>query len=58
MCLLEYVDLWGCVSFVGYMLTMCVGWTRFMEWKYPVEVVVKNQAAFKGAGAVAALASL
>ena len=43
---------------MGYMLTMCVGWTRFMEWKYPVEVVVKNQAAFKGAGAVAALASL
>lgn len=43
---------------MGYMLTMCIGWTRFMEWKYPVEVVVENQAPFKGAGAVAALASL
>ncbi|KAE8350454.1 hypothetical protein BDV28DRAFT_39697 [Aspergillus coremiiformis] len=33
-------------------------WTRFMEWKYPVEVVVQNQAAFNGAGVVEALASL
>lgn len=29
-----------------------------MEWKYPVDIVVKNQAAFKGAGVVGALASL
>ncbi|KAE8357794.1 hypothetical protein BDV27DRAFT_138701 [Aspergillus caelatus] len=49
------------VPFVGkYLGRKCAywSWTRFMEWKYPVEVVVKNQAAFKGAGAVAALASL
>ncbi|KAE8322256.1 hypothetical protein BDV39DRAFT_209923 [Aspergillus sergii] len=49
------------VPFVGKYLgrkTAYWSWTRFMEWKYPVEVVVKNQAVFKGAGAVAALASL
>jgi len=34
------------------------GWARFMEWKYPVTVEVTNPAAFKGAGAVAAAASL
>lgn len=33
-------------------------WTKFMEWKYPVEAVVTNKAAFKGAGAVGALAPL
>lgn len=32
------------------------GWKQFMEWKYPVEVVVTSPAAFKGAGAVAAAA--
>lgn len=37
---------------------MCIGWTKYMEWKYPVEVVVTNKGAFKGAGAVGALASL
>lgn len=49
------------VPFVGKFLgRKCAywSWTRFMEWKYPVEVVVQNQAAFKGAGAVEALASL
>lgn len=30
------------------------GWKQFMEWKYPVEVVVTSPVAFKGAGAVAA----
>ncbi|KZF18957.1 hypothetical protein L228DRAFT_251494 [Xylona heveae TC161] len=34
------------------------GWSKFMEWKYPVEVVVTSPAAFKGAGAVEAAASL
>lgn len=29
-----------------------------MEWKYPVEVVVSNNAAFKATGAVEAFASL
>jgi hypothetical protein len=35
-----------------------LGWARFMEWKYPVEVVVTNKAAFRGAGAIGAAASL
>lgn len=35
-----------------------VGWARFMEWKYPVSVEVTSPTAFKGAGAVAAAASL
>lgn len=35
------------------------GWAKFMEWKYPdVEVRVTSPATFKGAGAVAAAASL
>ncbi|KAF7590749.1 hypothetical protein BBP40_002487 [Aspergillus hancockii] len=49
------------VPFVGkYLGRKCAywSWTKFMEWKYPVEIVVKNPAAFKGAGAVEALASL
>jgi hypothetical protein len=29
-----------------------------MEWKYPVEVVMRNPAAFKAAGVVEAAASL
>ncbi|KAK8218999.1 hypothetical protein HDK77DRAFT_498437 [Phyllosticta capitalensis] len=34
-------------------------WAKFMEWKYPdVEVRVTSPATFKGAGAVAAAASL
>ncbi|RAH66458.1 uncharacterized protein BO66DRAFT_394598 [Aspergillus aculeatinus CBS 121060] len=49
------------VPFVGkYLGRKCAywSWTRFMEWKYPVEVVVSNKAAFKGAGAVGALSPL
>ncbi|KAI4125576.1 MAG: hypothetical protein LQ338_004180 [Usnochroma carphineum] len=34
------------------------GWAKFMEWKYPVEVVVTSEKAFKGTGAVEAAASL
>ncbi|KAF2635681.1 hypothetical protein P280DRAFT_473614 [Massarina eburnea CBS 473.64] len=34
------------------------GWAKFMEWKYPVEIVVSNPGLFKGAGAVEAAASL
>lgn len=33
-------------------------WAKFMEWKYPVEVIVTSPKAFKGAGAVEATASL
>ena len=29
-----------------------------MQWKYPVEVVVRNPAIFKGAGVIGAAASL
>lgn len=34
------------------------GWKQFMEWKYPVEVVVTQPALFKGTGMVEAAASL
>ncbi|GAQ04576.1 uncharacterized protein tam7 [Aspergillus lentulus] len=40
------------VPFIGkYLGRRCAywGWTRFMEWKYPVEVVMTNKAAFRGA---------
>lgn len=33
------------------------GWTKFMEWKYPIEVVMTNKAEFRTTG-VAAAASL
>ncbi|KAI9758942.1 MAG: hypothetical protein M4579_002682 [Chaenotheca gracillima] len=33
-------------------------WAKVMQWKYPVEVVITNQAAFKGAGMIEAAASL
>ncbi|KAK4946007.1 hypothetical protein LTR10_014809 [Elasticomyces elasticus] len=34
------------------------GWKQFMEWNYPVEIVVTNKAAFRGTGIVAAAAPL
>ncbi|KAI4180596.1 MAG: hypothetical protein L6R41_007146 [Letrouitia leprolyta] len=34
------------------------GWAKFMEWKYPIEVVVTSEPTFKGTGAVEAAASL
>ncbi|PYI02070.1 hypothetical protein BO78DRAFT_464197 [Aspergillus sclerotiicarbonarius CBS 121057] len=49
------------VPFVGKFLgRKCAywSWTRFMEWKYPVEVVVRNKGLFKGTGAVDALSPL
>jgi len=36
------------------MLIPFSGWKQFMEWKYPVEVVITSKAAFKGTGAIAA----
>jgi hypothetical protein len=39
-------------------LTRWIGWAKFMEWKYPVEVVVTGPKVFKGAGAIEAAASL
>lgn len=35
-----------------------LGWARFMQWKYPVEVVVTSKATFEGAGVIGAAASL
>jgi hypothetical protein len=35
-----------------------LGWKQFMEWKYPVEIVVTSKPAFKGTGMVEAAASL
>jgi len=35
-----------------------LGWKQFMEWKYPVEIVITNKARFKGMGAIEAAASL
>ncbi|KAI9927740.1 hypothetical protein MW887_002592 [Aspergillus wentii] len=49
------------VPFVGkYVGKKCAywGWTRFMEWKYPVEVVMSNKAAFRGTTAVEAASPL
>lgn len=34
------------------------GWAKFMEWKYPVEVVVTSPTTFKAVGAIEAAASL
>ncbi|MCJ1227222.1 hypothetical protein MMC12_003877 [Toensbergia leucococca] len=34
------------------------GWAKFMEWKYPVEVVITSEKTFKAAGAVEAAATL
>ncbi|KAJ5115959.1 hypothetical protein N7456_000307 [Penicillium angulare] len=49
------------VPFIGkYMGRRCAywSWTRFMQWKYPVEVVVRSPGIFKGVGAIEAAASL
>lgn len=35
-----------------------IGWKQYMEYNFPVEVVVTNKAAFKGVGAIEAAASL
>ena len=34
------------------------GWKRFMEWKYPVEIVITDPTRFKAVGAVEAAACL
>ncbi|KAJ5884924.1 hypothetical protein N7495_009434 [Penicillium taxi] len=49
------------VPFIGkYLGRKCAywSWTRLMQWKYPVEISIKNPALFKGAGAVEAFATL
>lgn len=39
-------------------LTCFSGWAKFMEWKYPVEIVFSSPKTFKLAGAVEAAATL
>ena len=39
-------------------LTECIGWARFMEWKYPVEVKITSPNTFRAAGMIEAAASL
>ncbi|KAF2196229.1 hypothetical protein GQ43DRAFT_485128 [Delitschia confertaspora ATCC 74209] len=34
------------------------GWAKWMEWKYPVEIVISSPTTFKAAGAIEAAASL
>ncbi|MCJ1471456.1 hypothetical protein MMC13_000095 [Lambiella insularis] len=34
------------------------GWAKFMEWKYPVEVVLTSKKTFRAAGAIEAAAML
>lgn len=34
------------------------GWKKYMEWQYPVEIVMTNPARFKAVGAIEAAASL
>ncbi|KAG7001329.1 hypothetical protein G7Y79_00032g066820 [Physcia stellaris] len=34
------------------------GWAKYMQWKYPVEIVVTSPGSFKAAGAVEAAATL
>lgn len=31
-----------------------IGWAKFMHWKFPVDVVISDKGAFRGAGIVAA----
>ncbi|PGH23845.1 hypothetical protein AJ80_02093 [Polytolypa hystricis UAMH7299] len=49
------------IPFVGKFLgRKCAywGWARFMEWKYPVEVVVSSKAVARGAGIIEAASPL
>lgn len=39
-------------------LRLIVGWAKYMEWMYPVEVAITNKTAFKATGAVSAAATL
>ena len=35
---------------------LLLGWKRYMEWMYPVDIVITNKAAFNAAGIVGAAA--
>ena len=42
----------------GRLMSGDLGWAKFMQWKYPVEVVVTSKKTFKAAGAIEAAATL
>ena len=53
----------GQESLVGFfelklIIRASLGWAKFMEWKYPVEIVVTSKKTFRISGAVEAAASL
>ena len=39
-------------------LKLNLGWAKFMEWKYPVEVKITDPGAFRAAGVIEAAATL
>jgi hypothetical protein len=45
-------------SNVEILMQEITGWTKYMEWKYPVHIEITNPGLFKGIGAVEAAASL
>ncbi|KAI4125023.1 MAG: hypothetical protein LQ347_005509, partial [Umbilicaria vellea] len=58
---LELVLTMVLVPFVGkYLGRRCAywGWTKFMEWKYPVEIVVTSRRSFRAAGILEAASPL
>ena len=55
MCLLGSV--YPTCSFLS-LLIRVAGWAKWMQWRYPVEVVYTDKAAFRATGAVEAAASL
>jgi hypothetical protein len=60
--------LWPEVRLLGYAildmwlghgrLTVTAGWAKWMEWNYPVQIVMSSPKTFKLAGAIEAAASL
>ena len=39
-------------------ITFNIGWAKFMEWKYPVDIVITSKKTFKAVGAIEAAAML
>jgi len=48
-------SIFGSFLFANFMV---LGWAKYMEWMYPVEVRFTNKGAFRAAGAVEAAATL
>lgn len=69
-CAIHWEILWKEVRILGSVICMpCpvhqasadvvfIGWAKYMEWKYPVEVVITSPGEFKVAGAIEAAAAL